>query len=60
MAVCLRAWKCRKKIETQIDPNGDARIRYQGLVADTGRAVEFWYNFDTGIVETAYPLLGRQ
>lgn len=54
------AWKDRSRIQTQINPaTGETRILYRGRDLNSGYTIEMWYNQNTGIVETAYPLQGR-
>ena len=51
------AWKNRRAIRRQLDPDGVTRIRYHGVDPVSGQIIEMWQNQATGIVETAYPLL---
>lgn len=50
------AWKKRSRIKSQFDPLGVERILYQGTAPRSGQAIQFWYNVETKIVETAYPV----
>jgi hypothetical protein len=51
------AWRNRELVQPQIDHAGATRMRYRGVDPVSGQTVEMWYNQDTGIVETAYPIL---
>lgn len=52
-----RAWGRRKKNKTQSKlPGSDQRIRYRGVDPDSGLTLEIWYNRESKIIETAYPL----
>jgi len=51
------AWRQRKLMETQTDfATGIARQRYRGIDPVSGQTIEFWYNVETKVVETAYPI----
>lgn len=51
------AWRNRELMQTQTDPNGGTRMRYRGVDPASGQTIEMWYNRDTGIVESAYPII---
>jgi hypothetical protein len=53
-----RAWKDRKKVETQpaVPPATARRIKYRAYDAETKYTLEIWQNEDTGFIETAYPI----
>ncbi len=54
--LCIyRAWKYRNKIKTQ-----QARIFFIGFDKCTRITVEIWFNKDTKIIETAYPVSPNQ
>lgn len=51
------AWRDRRRVRTQADPaTGETRVLYQGTDPISGYTIEMWYNQNTRIVETAYPL----
>jgi hypothetical protein len=51
------AWKNRTRVRTQVDPaTGETRVLYRGSDAWSGYTIEMWFNQNTKIVETAYPL----
>ncbi len=50
----LNSWKNRKKVHTQVLPEGEKRIKYRGS-DNEGNTLEFWFNEATRIIETAYP-----
>ncbi|NES97676.1 MAG: RHS repeat protein, partial [Desertifilum sp. SIO1I2] len=51
------AWKNREKFQTQDDAVYEVRrIRYQGVDQESGYVIEMWFNQNTNIVETAYPV----
>jgi hypothetical protein len=53
-----RAWKERKKVETQeaIPPATARRIKYRAYDAETKYTLFIWQNEDTGYIETAFPI----
>lgn len=54
------AWRHRNRVRTQLNPaTGETRVLYSGQDARSGYTIEMWYNQNTGIVETAYPI-GRR
>ncbi len=52
----MAAWRKRQRIRSQFDPLGAERIVYRGTANRNREVIEFWYNVQTKIVETAYPL----
>lgn len=52
----MAAWRKRQRIRSQFDPLGVERIVYRGTATRNREVIEFWYNVQTKIVETAYPL----
>jgi hypothetical protein len=57
MARVKAAWQNREKIGSQYDPvTSAARYKYRGVDPVSGQTVEMWFNLDTKIVETAYPI----
>ena len=56
MAIIKSAWKKRKKMKTQNDPNGIERILFEGVDDVSKVRVKMWFNRSTKIVETAYPV----
>ncbi len=54
------AWKQRQKIKTQKGFSGTERIKYRGEDVLGGRVIEFWFNTQTKMVETAYPIEGTK
>ena len=54
------AWKQRQKVKTQKGVSGPERIKYHGEDVSGKRVIEFWYNVETQIVETAYPVKAKQ
>lgn len=51
------AWGRRELMESQVDVAlGVTRQRYRGVDPVSGRTVEFWFNTNTRIVETAYQI----
>ena len=49
------AWRKRTRTKSQIDPFGVERIQYRSKMTRPDETIVFWYNTNTGIVETAYP-----
>ncbi len=52
------AWRKRSRVKSQFNDLGVERISYRGIVPRSGQVIQFWYNTDTKIVETAYPIRG--
>jgi RHS repeat-associated protein len=50
------AWKNRKLIRRQVDPDGVTRLKFQGIDPTSNQTVEIWFNLTTQTVESAYPI----
>ena len=52
----LRAFRVRQKIrKLQRDGDGVKRQLFRGYDHKSGLTIEFWYNYSTKVIETAWP-----
>ncbi len=51
------AWKNRELRRSQTDSDGITRLLYEGVDPKSGSKVQMWFNANTQIVETAFPVL---